>query len=242
MQDGHVSLLPQTVENSNYLIPLLVQPVEDKALVVDILDEDVKRAYGIDVGDEVISVDGKPIFDYLPIILRYEAMGNPLTDRHRILNVFRRPTYMTDLKPASPIATVTFVKKDGSVLERTFTWKIEKNPKHVSTKFPKIEPIVNSHSIRAEELIRLSLRDMGSENPFFANSAVESQFKFVRVKPSEKNLSKHGLTDRTKVPDIYAALYRYNGKTILLTRVATYAVGDKVERLAWYRALIEEFE
>ncbi|MEK6578756.1 MAG: hypothetical protein AABZ55_05975, partial [Bdellovibrionota bacterium] len=74
LKDGHVQI---QVENSasgimRYRIQLGITPIEGKAIVASIGD-DLKKNTGINVGDEVTEVDGKPVMSYLPLILKYKS-------------------------------------------------------------------------------------------------------------------------------------------------------------------------
>jgi hypothetical protein len=65
----------------------------------------------------------------------------------------------------------------------------------------------------------------------------------VKVYPSLEARKKFGLAD-ADTPPIYAALYKYQGKTILLVRQATYAPSDYSydKYLNAYKALMSEYE
>lgn len=99
-----------------------------------------------------------------------------------------------------------------------------------------------AYSAKAAELIRATILEVGDEKPFFATTQVNKALDLVRLRPSKEFLKKHGLDDDAKAPtELFAAMYRHDGKTLLLLRIATYTVPDYKERLAWIKAVLDEF-
>ena len=112
---------------SSYKIGIFVMPVLDKEkawkAVVTSVHDDLKDSK-IKVGDVIETVDGKKIFDYLPLLTAYRSTSNDVSDRHSLFRVFNRPAYMTDLTPSKEYASIEFTRKDQKQLfSETLTWK-----------------------------------------------------------------------------------------------------------------------
>jgi len=239
--DGHVSVKADVQQIMNYNVPLVIMPVENRVLVDKIMDPELTNQTGIEVGDEILEVDGQAPFDYLPTILKYDSMATPESDKHLLIRLLARPAYMTELVPTQSTVRLKIGKRDGSTMLRTLVWKVGKNPAYVDQKFITKDPWTSAYSETAGELVQMSLAEMGSETPVFLTPKAQEALKLVQVVPSEPFLKKHGITDLTKTPKLFAGLYRFNGKTILLARQATYSVEDPNERLAWYKAVLDEY-
>lgn len=263
--DGHISMQTTVERNTGYTVPIILTPVEDKTLIAKISDPVLTSSLGIEVGDEVLEIDGRAPFSYLPTINKYRTFATPESDRHFILYALMRPIYMTDLKPTSPTVALKIAKPDGRIIERTLIWSFDKNPAYPDRTFPDNSQTSNSpskpiadqagladarrtltdaYSETAASVINLtsaSIDQMGAETPFFATPQVQDRFKLVQVHPSESTLKKYGLADASKAPALYAALYRFNEKLILLIRIATYEAADAADRLAWYKATLSDY-
>jgi hypothetical protein len=240
-QDGHVSIMGNIQKMDRYVVPMVITPVEDKFLLTSFLEEGYSRQTGLQIGDEVVEVDGKAPADYLPTILKYESLANPVSNRYMIARLFSRPLYITELIPQKPNVVVKVVKPNGTVMERSLIWKMTPSPNYVPDNVVMGGPLRVAYAPAAQELIHADIKQMGSETPFFMTPGLEEAFKLVRVAPSEKYLKKYGLNDTTKTPKLYAALYRFDGKNILLIRQADYMVPDADARIIWYKAILDEY-
>jgi C-terminal processing protease CtpA/Prc len=92
-----------------------------------------------------------------------------------------------------------------------------------------------------------SIFQMGAREPFFASEQVRQSYALSEVEPSEAMLEKYGVKRSEIIVDgkfpIYAALYRYEGKNILLVRQESYIPEIDFEKLlAAYRALLDQYE
>jgi hypothetical protein len=83
----------------------------------------------------------------------------------------------------------------------------------------------------------------GDVNPPFLTPQTQAKFKFIKVYPSDASRLAIGLKD-TEKPPIFAALYKYQGKTVLLVREASYSQTDFKGDiyLKAYRALLAEYQ
>jgi len=234
LEDGHVSItfVPHGV--ASYKIPLFVTPIEDRAIVATV-PADIT---GVAVGDELISIDGKRPSELLPIIEKYEALGNPLTDKHYIYKVLDRPFYLTELRPKSASARLVFQKPTGKEVSLELTWRLESSPL--------APPLFAGDFVvgQANDLNRAAggtLMAMGANDPFFFTPEAMKKFGIARVVPHLDFLTKYGIADKT-LPPIYAAIYRYQGKNILFVRQPTYMVTDPDVRLKYFQALFDQFD
>jgi C-terminal processing protease CtpA/Prc len=243
MQDGHVQF---GIENSasnvkNFSIPVLVQAVEDKAMVMDVT-ESLSSMSGIKKGDFIISVDGKTPFEWLAMAQKYRRSARELTDRAFLLRIaFFRLSYMTDLLPEAPMAEVKYQSTDGNIVTVSIPWTKNKFAPSLDKSMSK--PGMNFSVSYAQELaIDGHAGQMGNEEPFFLTPQTQGKYGFVKAYPSDDARKKFGLKDEK--PPIYAALYEFNGKKILLVRQAGYSPDDfsNGAYMKAYMALLSEYE
>lgn len=243
-QDGHVSLsVPMTAEGiRSYRINLFLTPVEGKALIAKVGDE--YAGMGISVGDEVISIDGKAPFELLPIIRKYVSDANEITDQHLVYLALRRPFYITELKPTSNYAHLEVKKADGTVMPLDLTWRGVRFDDAVPSETFVFKRDSDRYSKRDElgSDVRDSYLEMGQTVPFFFSAKAKSKFNLSRVYPSPEFLKKYGIEDATKSPEVFAALYRYKGKTLLLIRMPTYSVSDSSGMIKAYKAVLDQYQ
>ena len=249
LRDGHVSLRP-TVTSSNikeFKIPMLITPVEDKALVASVNDE-IKKTFQIEVGDEVVEIDEKAPFAYLPTLSKYESFANDISDRHLIYQLFFRKSYMTDLVPRSPFINVKIRKAaSGEVLVKTLPWTIEKyapakdSVAAIQDTWKRVVPAAEDYN-----RVTKNIDQWGSPTPFFFNPKANERFKFKRLTLSKEIRKEFELSENDKeVPEIFAALYKHKGKVILLIRQPSYSPEEEITAKTYlntYMALLKENE
>ena len=197
------------------------------------------------IGDEVLEIDGLATFSLLPTILKYSSMARDLSNQHLLAYVLSRPSYMTDLVPTAKTARLKAKTAAGEIITVDLPWEAVAYNKDLQRLIPNQMPF-DLHVPFADELNSVvdgHIGQMGQTEPFFLTSTTQSQFKFVRVYPSDAARKKFGLKD-TEKPDIYAALYKYQGKTIFLVRQATYAPSGFTSPiyLKAYQALFYEYQ
>jgi|GEM_PF-1233948 len=248
LQDGHVSLskpIGQGADDSEYSVGILLMPVEGKTLIRSLTDETLRKDQGIEPLDEVLEIDGKSPAEYQKIAAKYGTFGNELSDLHRVVYALKRPMLMTELKPTSDRVVIKIKKKSGDLIERSLKWKVTKSPKMIN--YETIHGAAyRDFSIRLSGgTIEMGFMKMGTEKPFFINPATISDFKMTSITPNSELLKKHGLEDPKFVKGMFASIYRFKTEKgsaiILLTRISTYSVKSAKSRIAWYKALIEEW-
>lgn len=247
LQDGHVQF---TIENSasnvrRYFIPIALDYIEGKGIIGSI-DKQLAEFTGLAVGDEVISIDGTHPVDLGKIARKYRSLATERSNVHAIIYALNRPSYMTDLVPKKPLALVQAMKKDGSILSFDIPWTEDKYNMGVES----VVRSVLDFSVPFAQDYNSVMKDneanrnqMGSVNPIFLTPESQAKYGFVKVFPSAASMIKFGLKGDEK-PGIYAALYRFNGKTILLMRSPTYSPTDYTGQvyLKTYMALLSEYE
>lgn len=246
LQDGHVQFqIENTASNIRaYKIPIILTPVEGKAIVADI-DKDLAKISGMSVGDEVLLVDGKTPFEILTTALKYRRTARTLSDNAFLLAMsFSRPSYMTDLIPTKASSEVQFKSAAGQAQFVTIPWTLDKYSPTLD-KVPRQSPIQLSvpYVDDYNSIVDSHRGQMGQVDPVFLTPQVQSKYNFIKVYPSDAARLKFGLADK-EIPPIYAALYKYSGKTILLVRQATYSPSDfsgEVYMKA-YMALLSEYQ
>lgn len=247
LQDGHVQF---AVENSasnvrRFIIPISLDVIEGKGIIGGI-DKQLSDYTGLELGDEVISVDGVNPIDLGKVARKYKGLATERSNMHATIYAFYRPSYMTDLVPKKPLALIQARKKDGSILSFDVPWTEEKFNAGVDTTVRSVldfsVPFAQDfNSVIADK--ESNRNQMGSVTPIFLSAQAQAKYGFVKVFPSEASMKKFGLKGDEK-PGIYAALYRYNGKTILLMRSSTYSPADYSGEvyLKTYMALLSEYE
>ena len=247
LKDGHVQI---SIENtaagvSKFSVPIVLTPIEGKAIVGSI-DPELAKSYMMSNGDEVLEVDGKGPFEYyLPLALKYRSLARTEGEQHFIIYALSRPAYMTELKPTQNLVRIKFKKANGMVAIADIPWQATKYNKDLDMLVPNrgefdlrvpfatdLNNIANSH-----------IRQMGDVNPFFLTPPVQGIFGFVKVYPSDAARKRFELAEK-ETPPIYAALYKHQGKNILLVRQATYSPSDfsSAVYMKAYMALLSEYQ
>lgn len=105
----------------------------------------------------------------------------------------------------------------------------------------------------------VSVADMGGDAPWYWNPKLKRKFAVTMVTPERERVqSFYNLWEREldafsptppkpgKIPDtlpnIWAAMYRHNGKTVLMIRQPNYSPEDFTVNLAMYSALIDQYQ
>lgn len=246
--DGHVSLATSPDSNpvNYYDVGIILQPVQGKALVAEVFDTSLTTE-GISYGDEVVAVDGVSPFDSLPEFRKIDGLGSDLTDQHLIYMALIRPAFAQSIRPTGPTAHIQFRSADGSEFSRDLVWR-EVRESHVDFSFaPDTLPALQKDSFLAHKLLQLnafargSIASVGSTLPFFYTPPTAAVFDITPVTPNTAMVAKYGL-DPNALPDIFAALYSYAGKTILLIRQSGYNFDDAPARLQYYRAILDQYD
>ncbi len=247
LKDGHVQIAIENTSTgvSKYSIPLILTPVEGKAMVGNV-DPDLAKAFQINYGDEVLEVDGKSPFNYyLPIALKYRSLARTESEQHYIIYSLYRPSYMTELKPTERMVRLKLKKADDSINIVDIPWQESKYNKDLDG----LMPVHGDFDMRVpfandlNHVVQNNIKQMGDVNPFFLTPPVQSVFNFVKVYPSDAARKKFELAEK-ETPPIYAALYKFKGKSILLVRQATYSPSDfsSAVYMKAYMALMSEYQ
>lgn len=245
--DGHVSVRfpgKSAIGFDRARIPVFVEPFEGKAIVTAITEPSV-AALGIALGDEVVSVDGVPASELLKKFAKLNGFANPVTSEHLYFKLFNRRIGDGETFPKGVSATVVFRNAEGSEYSQTLSWRktndVDKSVDLSTSKPQQIKLTAN----RADEINESAgINKIGSIEPFFATEKVISEFKLSKVTPSAETLKKFKVDVKT-IKQIYAALYRHNGKNILLVRQPGYSPAtyeDVAKLLNGYRAVLSQFE
>jgi C-terminal processing protease CtpA/Prc len=250
LRDGHVQIALENSANGilRYKVPVIITPVEKHAIVA-VADPKLKDFEGLVAGTEILEIDGKSPFDYLPTILKYRSSARDLSNQHYILYALQRPSYMTDLKPTSPTVRLKIKTAQGETRVHELPWIVDRyNP--ALSNLPGQSALLDLRVPFAQDInsavdagAKGHIRQMGAVDPFFLTPQTQARFKFVKVYPSDAYRKAYDLKDHEK-PPIYAALYKYQGKTVLLVREAAYYQEDfKPEvYLKAYQALLDEYQ
>jgi C-terminal processing protease CtpA/Prc len=251
LQDGHVSLsFPYSHQGVyRYKVPLFATPLADKFAIAHI-DASIKDE-GIDIGDELLEVDGKSPEELLDVIKSYETMGNGYSDRHAVYAVFNRSSFMKELIPTKDTVDIKVRKADGSEYETSLLWRVLPffEDKLFASRVPKTGSHGQFHSYvaaahRLNDSAQGSMLQMGASTPFFLSDAVKEKFELKDAVINADFQKKYGL-DREKYNDIYAATYTFEGKKFLLVRLPSYSLaaeGDYDRNINVYRAILDQYD
>ncbi len=246
LDDGHVGLQIASTTGGvlTYSLGIFLTPVEGKALVGSVVEGEVAEGTQIEIGDEVLRIDGKRPHDYLPTILKYDWLANPVSAEHFIMRAALRPFYITEMVPTLAKARVEFQKANGQTYSLDLPWVERKIPLKKEVQLNARHNFTVPFSREYNQFApNSSLAQMGNVNPFFMTPQAQAKYEFQEVKPSAEMLGQVGLTE-AQLPKIFAALYAYGGKKILLVRQPTYSPTDfsTQNHLRAYMAIFKEFE
>lgn len=246
--DGHVSIRFPSRSSLGFnrvTIPIVAEPLDGKPIVTAIGDPTLAEL-GVEIGDEVLSVDGRSAKDLLKEFVALEGMANDVSREHLYFRLFNRRNYSGDLFPTDPEAVIVLRKADGGT-ERTIraTWRRTNDLDR---------PVLEAGSTLGRSLLTAPLASeinatasfakIGAPRPFFLTKQSQAAFDFSEVFPSEEMLAKYGIKPR-KAPKIYASLFRHNNKTLLLVRQPGYSPAtyeDVARYLATYRAILDQYD
>lgn len=241
-QDGHVGITYPSATSAlvRFQVPIFVTPVEHRA-IVSIVGKEVE-GQGVELGDEILSVDGMTPAQAVEIGRKYTSFGNEVSDEHLMYLVLNRPSFITDMSPKKDTATVVVQKKDGTTRTLQFVWRAERDVAS-STRFVTSSFVDGYYATVANELnsVSLNVRQMGAEAPYFVTNEVVNRFGFTRVSPNAQFLERFGLKPEDAV-ELHSYLYRFEGKTILMVRIPHYMPKDSAKSVKTYQALLSQYE
>lgn len=249
-RDGHVGIrFPgNNTDIRSYKLGMFLVPIENRAIVAQV--EPSLSEQGVAVGDELLLIDGEKPMELLPLLRQYSAFGNEVSDQHSITFLTNRKFYMTDLKPKDSFAALQFVRADGTVYQVRVAWQVSKEDTATVqlAEGPGASNFLFTGFGDMREMGRGSLMQMGQYRPYFASEQVKSAVGLVEVQASDEYLKKYGV-ERDQLKDqqgeaIYAALYSYKGKRILLVRQPGYypEVLKAENLIKGYRAILDQYD
>lgn len=247
--DGHVGIKfrGNSTDIREYKLGAFIVPIEQKAIVAQVKPSLAEQ--GVKVGDELVKIDGQTPLELLPILKRYKAFGNDLSDAHTMAYLTSRKFFMTELLPRSPIAVLEFKNPAGDSYEVRAPWETVKEDTASFELAKGHEPMFMFSGYEDfREMGRGSLLQMGQYRPYFASEQVKEKLGFVEVQPSDEYLKKYHVKRSALHDDagdaIYAAIYKFKGKNILLIRQPGYYPEKlKAEDLVkGYRAILDQYD
>ncbi len=261
-KDGHVSYSVGINSDSSfgYRIPVIVQPFEDRYLVTAV-DPTLGMAKGIALGDELISFDDTHPNELVRDLSRYQGTPNPATIRSFAARfITSRPWFYDEALLPDPgsNAVLVLARADGTRYTVEVPWtqtsllpKTPLRPPNAKAPVTQIDADAIANPWLAEGTVaEAEINKLGAAAPFFLTSAFVSTYKPVAVRPSDKNL-----TDFGTVPcagggfacyKLFSAIYEYQGKKILITRIPSYSSGETsnpgtANDAGYFQALFFEF-
>ncbi|MFN3454222.1 MAG: S41 family peptidase [Pseudobdellovibrio sp.] len=239
-QDGHVSLSYGVGVGDSYYLPIQISSAGSSMYISELLDEKLKDTMNIEVGDEVLDIDGISKAQALAVIKKYMTYGSDRADQHLISYFSDRRDWMKEIVPQKPEAVVTLKKKNGDKIQRTLIWKKEEDRNEVKSTFVTSTKVNITDNAFVETAENSSF--FGVPTPFFINDKTISKYGIQPAAVSKKTLTENKYNNGEKHEDIEAYIYRYNGKNILLVRQASYADDGYENALKYYKSLLQQYE
>ena len=247
--DGHVNIAfnGNATGIQSYDLGVSVTPVEGHVLVAEV-GKNPPEAGMVQIGDELLAIDGVAPGTLLPTLLKYESLATDLSDQHLIYMVTHRPFYIKELIPKSDKATLTLARADGSRYEVVTPWK--KTPTFDETQlFLPNRIAMKNFSVRKLYHIfgqgssaETTIVKIGMPTPFFVTPQVTAALKLTPVTLTKDYLTKYKLGASATLPVAYT--YSLGGKTILLMRMPSYDLGNlDIDTLVnGYRAIMDRYQ
>lgn len=112
---------------------------------------------------------------------------------------------------------------------------------------------------RLNTINSISVADMGADAPWYWNAKLKKKYQITMVTPERERVQAFYKAWTRELdafaptppeaeplpetlPTVWAALYKYNGKTVLMLRQPGYSPADFVLNLAMYSALIDQYQ
>lgn len=229
MKDGHVSV--QIPRLTRYTLPFFLDYLDGKYIIVEITDQNFSETTGIKVGDEVLNIDGKEIEEIAQSQLHFTTLGYEKADKRLGAFLASRASY---IKPES-LQSFVKVKRssDGAVFVADTFWSVSK--KSIS-----IETDLNSHKMFST-IGDTSINQFGAPESFFYTPAAKGKFKFTKIAIPQDEWN---LEFGDKPANIFALLYKFEGKTVLLVRIPSYGVNDEEHKrnIQSYKQILQKYE
>jgi Peptidase family S41 len=255
-KDGHLGLDVGINSDSSfgYAIPLLVTPFGN-TFVVTSASPQLTQSGGITAGDELLSIDGQTPSALLRAFDSYISLANPKTARVLGASYLTARVWYLDeklLPKPNAIATLELKRADGTRYTAATPWTatslLPKRSTVQSTAAKGTQMLANDW-IKNLTSKRFEADKFGALEPIFVTPAVVDTIHPVLVRPSDKALMEFN-TPRCSDNNFecyraFSALYVFDGKRILLTRVPSYSPGFEGgvgNALEYYQALLSEFQ
>jgi hypothetical protein len=244
--DGHVYFASKYDDNPRFVLPVLVQPIEKTffiAAVNDIGDND-----GIQLNDEVLSVDGTPIADAVAPFTRFIGVPNERTRlAFAAAQLTRRPFYLAEgLQSGLPV-TLLVRNAAGEERDATVRWVDLQDPlpDANSEPAPSAKTGLTAKSYSGSLARLTNARSSGAPQiPNYMTKPVLADLSIQTVvKPSAAALERYGVTPQAAaVISYFAVKYAFGGKNMLLLRISTYDVPSALRQshVSYLAALLDE--
>lgn len=247
LKDLHVSLTGGIASDGAgaMSLPFNIVPVEDGKYAIN-------RVYPlaagkVAVGDVVSSFDGIAIADLEATLSTFSDYAVRTSSRERWAGqLVYRPSWMpAALKPQGPTAKIGIERADGTSAVVEVSWsQADDYSKYVARFLQPAQPATPAPALGISPIaVEMELEEKRGapaeaapdapfpDVPFFYNESVSTQLGFAKVVPSTVPAGATGLG---------AVKYAYNGKTILLVRIPTFAPPDESANLDWLSTVLAE--
>ena len=207
-KDGHVSVSIPGM--ARYSLPFSLDYFDGHYVVVDV-KSDFSAETGVVKGDELTKIDGRSPSEIASKILEFRSFGYDRADQRFAAYQL---THRSHVVPTSNQAYLDFKRaSDGAQYNIMAFWKKESGIAAESS---------GAHF--RSEITDASILLFGENTPFFYTDKARTAFNFVKVGVTEEQW--HDAGEEGKPFDLFALLYRHEGKNVLLIRIPTYSIND----------------
>jgi hypothetical protein len=259
LHDGHVGYtFPLRGDAStNYKLPLLFTPIEDRFVVATIGPE-LGTSTELARGDELVSFDGTKPSELFASLTGFDSRGTPESARHAIAQRFTTRSFVLprELLPTRPKADLVLRNGAGKEYSVSIFWRkdhggVEGQSAPAAT--------MTAHALdrsfysgeTASLVTELSIDERGKSRPFFLTDAVRKKFGWREVAPSKATLAALAVkvpeTDASAKDDdrfiwMRAYQYAFEGKRLLFVRFPSYSPpkSNYADNVKWFAGLLKE--
>jgi len=218
--------------------------IYDGKALVEFIDSTTFRAFPFRIGDELISVDGKSVADWLKEFGKYVALANPRsTDRYAAsLITFRRQLFYPRTSEVGNTATVV-IRRRGAADPETYTMPWTKSGLPLTAEGPVPSPRLNSARKTAAAVVE---DDSDNPDPFLTYLNPLRDLQNFRL-PEPKSLVGWGSINpvfrlgfpstfvqrlgRSSADFFFSGIYTVSGKRIGFLRIPSFTVSSQTAAL-----------
>ena len=209
--DGHLRAILYTSQRA--FLKFSVDYIDGKVIVVE------SREPSVNVGDEILHVDGKPVREALEDLIQYRRMGSKLANlRHSAKKLTFRNGQVVPV-PLDPSILLSFQTSTGSQYEQSFSWEYYGNPEDEIQRFQLQKQLLGSSQpvSQTPEISEISQNHVAKDGmeASRASGCSEKSKIFLPLKAKKINAP------------FLAYTWKVKGKTLGYVEISNYRMGTK---------------